>query len=56
VVGGLLLHQLRRPLSEVVLGRNTPACASKFAKLRAECVRPKTRCAPAWACKARDEA
>lgn len=41
VVGGLMLHQVRRRLDQVVLGRDSEACQSKFGPLRAECVRSK---------------
>ncbi|PNH02172.1 hypothetical protein TSOC_011873 [Tetrabaena socialis] len=43
VVGGLLLQQVRHPLSEVLVGTHSDTCSSKFAKLRAECVRIKYR-------------
>ncbi|GFR52795.1 hypothetical protein Agub_g15415 [Astrephomene gubernaculifera] len=41
VMGGLLLQQVRHPLGEVVLGSGSAACQSKYAKLRADCVRVK---------------
>ncbi|KXZ54494.1 hypothetical protein GPECTOR_4g559 [Gonium pectorale] len=41
VVGGLLLHQVRHKLADVVLGRTSAACSSVYAKLRADCVRVK---------------
>ncbi|GIL65472.1 hypothetical protein Vafri_19251 [Volvox africanus] len=39
VVAGLLLHQVRRKLSQVVLRTTSEACETRFGSLRAECNR-----------------